>query len=147
MSDEQQTCHSCGSENGLHFEWCTVPLRSILAPVMDWYQPDDQHARPLADILRDIVADLQDDRASLLRIEQALPRTADGVPIVPEMTVYCIVGGHVDERRVIGPYGKVALLTHEPGGHGTCPGSTHRLANTVYAAREVALESVKKSLA
>lgn len=81
----------------------------------------------------------------LERLLQALPRTADGVPIVPDMTVYCIVGEHVDERRVVGPYGRVALLTREPMRHGAGEGDAHRLAETVYSSREAALASAKKS--
>lgn len=65
----------------------------------------------------------------------ALPATADGVPIVPGMTVYCAIGPHLDEREVVGPYGKLALLTREPARYGACEGSAHRLANTVYAER------------
>lgn len=81
----------------------------------------------------------------LQSVVDALPKTADGVPIVPDMTVYCIVGEHVDERRVIGPYGKQSLLTHEPAQHGAGSGSSHRLADTVYADRSKALASVSKA--
>lgn len=73
----------------------------------------------------------------------ALPHTADGAPIIPGMMVYCIVGQHVDERKVIGPSGKMALNTFEPARHGAGPGQCHRLANTVYAVRENAIEAAK----
>ena len=73
----------------------------------------------------------------------ALPHTVDGAPIIPGMTVHCIVGKFADEREVIGPYGKKALLTFEPARHGACAGSAHRLANTVYACRENALAAAK----
>ena len=74
---------------------------------------------------------------------ESLPKTVDGMPIVPDMMVYCIVGEHVDERKVIGPYGKYALLTHEPAMSGTCAGSAHRLANTVFSTRKAAEEATK----
>lgn len=77
--------------------------------------------------------------AELAAIVASLPKTADGFPVVPGMTVYCIVGEQVDERTVIGPYGKLALLTHEPARHGAGDGSCHRLATTVYASREFAV--------
>jgi hypothetical protein len=73
------------------------------------------------------------------RIVEQLPRTADGVPIVPGMTVWCRVGPYADERKVVAPYGKVALLTREPARHGACEGDSHRLAETVYSTREAAL--------
>lgn len=69
---------------------------------------------------------------------KALPKTGDGVPIVPGIIVYCIVGKRIDEREVIAPYGKKALLTHEPSQHGTCAGQSHRLAFTVFSTREAA---------
>ncbi len=81
---------------------------------------------------------------SILSIEKAiwiisqLPTTADGVPIVPDMMIYCIVGQHVDERKVIGPYGKLALLTSEPARHGAGGGSSHRLADVCYSTRAAA---------
>lgn len=72
------------------------------------------------------------------RIIEQLPKTVDGVPIVPGMLVYIRVGEHVDERKVLGPYGKQALLTHEPPQHGAGGGSCHRLANVCYSTREAA---------
>lgn len=41
-------------------------LFAVLLPVMDWYQSDEADARPPLDIIRDIVADLQTDRAAAL---------------------------------------------------------------------------------
>lgn len=41
-------------------------LLAVLAPVLDWYQPDDQPQRPLLDIVRDVVSDLQSDRKDAL---------------------------------------------------------------------------------
>lgn len=73
----------------------------------------------------------------------ALPVTADGAPIIPGMVVHCVAGKFADEREVLGPYGKEALLTFEPARHGAGPGQCHRLANTVYAVRENAIEAAK----
>ena len=42
-------------------------LLAILEPVLDWYQSDEQPERPPLEILRDIVADLQTDRAENLK--------------------------------------------------------------------------------
>ena len=41
-------------------------LFAVLSPVMDWYQSDEEDARPPLDIIRDIVADLQTDLAVAL---------------------------------------------------------------------------------
>lgn len=41
-------------------------LLAVLAPVLDWYQSDEHPEREPLDILRDIVADLQTDRADAL---------------------------------------------------------------------------------
>lgn len=41
-------------------------LLAVLAPVLDWYQSDEESARPPMDILRDIVDDLQSDRKAAL---------------------------------------------------------------------------------
>jgi hypothetical protein len=76
-------------------------------------------------------------------LQAALPQTADGAPILPGMMVHCIVGKHADEREVIGPYGKQALLTREPARHGAGEGYCHRMARTVYAVRENAIEAAK----
>lgn len=70
-----------------------------------------------------------------------LPKTADGVPVTPGMLVYVRVGEHVDERRVIGPYGKKALLTHEPARHGAGDGSAHRIVEDCYSTAEAANEA------
>ena len=41
-------------------------LRTALEPVMHWYQSDEHEARPLLDIVADVVADLQEDRKAAL---------------------------------------------------------------------------------
>ena len=41
-------------------------LLAVLAPVLHWYQSDEHPERTPLDILRDIVADLQSDRAAAL---------------------------------------------------------------------------------
>lgn len=51
------------SEGGLSIR----VLLAVLEPVIDWYQPDDQPEREPLDILREIVADLQNDRAKNLK--------------------------------------------------------------------------------
>lgn len=80
----------------------------------------------------------------ITRVLSSLPVTADGQYIVPDMFVYCINGEHIDERKVLGPYGKQALLTLEPARHGVGTSYSHRLANTVYASREEALAFLKQ---
>jgi hypothetical protein len=47
-------------------------VRNALGPVLDWYQPDEEADRPLADIAADVAADLSEDRAELLAIKRAL---------------------------------------------------------------------------
>lgn len=41
-------------------------LRAALEPVMHWYQSDEHPERPLVEIVADVVADLQEDRAFVL---------------------------------------------------------------------------------
>lgn len=81
------------------------------------------------------------DYDRLKNLIEQLPRTADGVPIVPGMLVYIRVGEHIDERRVIGPYGKQSLLTHEPARAGAGDGSAHRPANVCYSTIQAARSS------
>jgi hypothetical protein len=85
------------------------------------------------------IAVLTAERDALRTAVATLPKTRDGVPITPGMTVWCRVGERADERKVVGPYGQKALLTREPARHGTCEGDSHRLANTVYSTRDAAL--------
>jgi len=40
------------------------------APVLDWYQSDEEHLRPLDQRVADAITDLQGDRASLLQAER-----------------------------------------------------------------------------
>lgn len=47
-------------------------LLGVLNPVLDWYQSEEQPKRQPLHIVADIVADLQNDRASALRMSAAL---------------------------------------------------------------------------
>lgn len=55
-------------------------IRKALAPVMDWYQSDECDPRPLADIVGDVVADLQEDRTQALLLHRIVltARMCDG---------------------------------------------------------------------
>lgn len=44
----------------------TSDVREALEPVIHWYQSDEHPERPLAEIVADVVADLQQDRAWVL---------------------------------------------------------------------------------
>lgn len=48
-----------------HREQSTAALQAEIEPVLHWYQSDEHSPRPLQDIVRDIVADLQSDRKDL----------------------------------------------------------------------------------
>jgi hypothetical protein len=74
----------------------------------------------------------------LLEIVRQLPLTADGVPITPGMTIFKLAGKYVDEREVVGPYGRKALLYREPARHGAGAGDCHCLAETCYSTRQAA---------
>ena len=52
-------------------------LLAVLAPVLDWYQSDEQPERAPLDILRDIVDDLQSDRSANIRMDAALTKIRD----------------------------------------------------------------------
>jgi len=47
-------------------------LVRALQPVLDWYQSDEHEERPLVDIIRDVVADLQSDRVEALMASRLL---------------------------------------------------------------------------
>jgi hypothetical protein len=44
----------------------SIAIREALAPVIDWYQSDEVPGRNTVDIVRDVVADLQEDRRAAL---------------------------------------------------------------------------------
>ena len=44
----------------------SLEIREALDPVIDWYQSDEHPGRNTVDIVRDVVADLQGDRAASL---------------------------------------------------------------------------------
>lgn len=51
--------------------------RSALGPVLDWYQSDEEHDRPLPDMIADAAADLAADREELLALRRALAEIRD----------------------------------------------------------------------
>jgi hypothetical protein len=47
-------------------------IRSAILPVKDWYNPEGEYpSRPLPDVVKDIVSDLQSDRADSLKLKAA----------------------------------------------------------------------------
>lgn len=44
-------------------------VREALAPVLDWFQSDEEAERPLVDILRDVVQELVADREDNLKYQ------------------------------------------------------------------------------
>ena len=50
----------------------TQQITSALQPIMDWYQSEEQHLRPLPDIVADVVGDLKGDRSDLLFLQKKL---------------------------------------------------------------------------
>ena len=55
-------------------------LEAALRPVIDWYQSDEMEPRPIADIVADIVSDLQHDRFIALKMP-ALLKAADHLSV------------------------------------------------------------------
>ena len=47
-------------------------IRTAMQPVWHWYQSDEHHERNLSEIMLDMVADVQSDRAEALRLKTAL---------------------------------------------------------------------------
>lgn len=45
-------------------------IRKELEPVLFWYQSDEEKPRPTAEIVRDVVADLQMDRDQVLSVQK-----------------------------------------------------------------------------
>ena len=60
-------------------------IREALEPVLHWYQSDEHPDRSTAEIVRDIVADAQRDRAAIISVQRIAQRTRDarakGAPI------------------------------------------------------------------
>jgi hypothetical protein len=52
-------------------------VRAALGPVLDWYQSDEEHDRPLPDLIADAAADLAADREELLALRRALAEIRD----------------------------------------------------------------------
>lgn len=46
----------------------SIAIREALEPVLDWYQSDEVPGRNTVDIVKDVVEDLQKDRADSLRL-------------------------------------------------------------------------------
>jgi len=109
--------------------------------------------KALADMwtLRQEAANARDGaRADVERLQaivDRLPKTADGVPLVPGMTVF-IPHPHpsnlITERVVLAPYGTLACLTKEPAHSGCCESATHRQARECYSTRKAA-EAARKA--
>lgn len=51
--------------------------RAALGPVLDWYQPDEEHDRLLPELIADAAQDLAADRAELLALRRALAEIRD----------------------------------------------------------------------
>lgn len=73
-------------------------VRTAITPVIDWYQSDEVPLRPLAEIVGDIVTDLQNDRRETLTLRTAL---------------------HAAQQERDTTRGQVAALQHSP----FCPAS------------------------
>jgi len=88
-----------------------------------------------------IAFDWKADAERLQAIVDRLPKTVDGSPIVPGMTVF-VPHPHpsnlITEREVVAPYGTLACLTKEPAHSGCCESTAHRLARECYSTREAA---------
>lgn len=91
-----------------------------IEPVLDWYQPDDQMPRPLGQIIRDMVADLQSDRKQSTRPEtpgmvparrSAMPRSIS-CPRCGAI-VHMTDGGNIGVHPASGRYSRLV----------TCPAS------------------------
>ena len=84
----------------------------------------------------------------LRAIVDRLPKTVDGMPIVPGMTVFIPhprPSNLITEREVLAPYGTLACLTKEPAHSGCCESTAHRLARECYSTREAALAAKEAS--
>lgn len=53
-------------------------VKEAIAPVLDWYQPDEEADRPLHEIITDIVEDLEEDRADCLRMRRIAGEAVHG---------------------------------------------------------------------
>lgn len=93
-----------------------------IEPVLDWYQPDDQMPRPLGQIIRDMVADLQSDRKQNTRMAQALQRLRDAGNADPQIEAWMrrIIDQALASSGDIPPMKEVCQhdpITDNPAGH------------------------------
>lgn len=88
-------------------------LEAALRPVIDWYQSDEMEPRPIADIVADIVSDLQHDRFIALKMP-ALLKAADHLSVCAQTS-----GGTAgrDDGLVdaISDYSKIRAALQETG--------------------------------
>lgn len=59
--------------------------RAALKPVLHWYQSDEYPARPIAELIADIVADLQTDRRQALTLPRLI-KAADRLSVCAQTT-------------------------------------------------------------
>jgi len=63
-------------------------VEKALGPVWDWYQSDEHESRPLPDILRDVSADLQQDRKEALHIRRLFSNCNQQISNCPKTKDY-----------------------------------------------------------
>jgi len=101
-----------------------------------------------ANLITRIEAETSAEVKQLRAIVDRLPKTADGVPITPGMTVFIPhprPSNLVTEREVVAPYGTLACLTKEPAHCGCCESTTHRQARECYSTRDAAEGAKEKA--
>lgn len=114
------------------------------------YGPNSTTPVTMADALKAHIEQCPQHPMSALKVENMglraivdrLPKTADGFPVVPGMTVFIPhprPSNLITEREVVAPYGSVACLTKEPAHSGCCESTAHRQARECYSTREAAL--------
>ena len=67
-------------------------IREALEPVLHWYQSDEHPDRSTAEIVRDIVADAQRDRAAIISVQRIAQRTRDAYSLALDVLDACGVG-------------------------------------------------------
>lgn len=67
------------------------PVRDALAPVLHWYQSDEDADRSTGNILEDMVSDLQRDREDALLLNQIMNAAADPKNTTPETAFWALI--------------------------------------------------------
>lgn len=76
-------------------------IEAAFMPVNDWYESDEHPPRPFAEKLTDAVADLQSDRAELLKARRVIPQLLTDIDAFDKSGVFSKLRSVCEAREAI----------------------------------------------